>query len=180
MATLGEDGLHAEGREGRMHAVVIPDGDAAHREDNIGGGEGGAQAAHDGFVAVGGAREHEGDGPRFADVSRERIGVGVHDGARLSGRIHGAEFVARGHDGHTRAAEYAHVADALRGEQADFAGADALMGGKDGLAPGRVAGGLADVFARRGGGVELGFIAVAGHVLLHDPLRWPRREPPRR
>ena len=54
-----------------MHAVVIPDGDAAHREDNIGGGEGGAQAAHDGFVAVGGAREHEGDGPRFADVSRE-------------------------------------------------------------------------------------------------------------
>ena len=105
-----------------LHEIVVPHGDPARGDDDVGPGgcpEPGKQV----LPGIPGDPHLKRDAARLQDQGRQRVAVAVHDLSRPGRLVDLHQLIARGDDGHDGPLVHAHVGAAQGGKHPDLGGA---------------------------------------------------------
>ena len=121
--------LHPLRRERRLHEVVVADGGAADRDEDVGRRSARAlDAGDEGGHVVAGDAEIDDRAAGALDIGGDGEGVGGDDLVGADGRARQHEFVAGGKERDTRLAHDGQVRVVHRGGEGDLAGPEPPAG----------------------------------------------------
>ena len=161
-------GYEAEGGEGGLDVVVVAHADAAAEDDHV-AALGEVVDAPDGGIELIGAVVSGGTGQaELSERGGEHRTVAVVELAGLQRLAGGNQFVSGAEDADGRQAMHVEMGDALRSNNPDVRGADALAFPDKDLSGAEVAALAADVLTFQHGVVDRDGARDAGHVFLHD------------